>query len=79
MKNPFKKEEDKTLVTLLTIAAVTAGTLSYLYFTQSGFNIRKAVKHKIKDEAKNLASGFISGKTGISKKTIKKVTDHFVK
>lgn len=79
MKNLFEKKDDTTLITVLTVAAVAAGGLSYLYFTRGGLKTRKAISHKLKDEAKNLASGFISGKTGISKKTVKKVADFFVK
>ena len=79
MKNPLDKNDDSTLITILAITTVTAATLTYLYLTQGGANARKAITHKLKDEAKNLASGFVSGKTGISKITLKKVADHFVK
>ncbi|OKS86495.1 hypothetical protein [Mucilaginibacter polytrichastri] len=79
MKNPFKKESNTGLVVLLSVVVVGAGAAAYLYLTESGASTNKAVKHKLKDEAKNLAAGFISKKIGISKKTIKKLADHLVK
>lgn len=79
MKNPFEKKHNTGIVIIIAAAAVTAGTLAYLYFTENGQETRKSLKHKLKDEAKNMASGFISKKTGISKRTIKKVADHISK
>ena len=79
MKNPFEKENQPGLIVLLSVAAVAAGVVSYLYLTEKGADTRKVLKHKLKDEAKDFASGFISGKTGISKNTVKKVADHIVK
>jgi hypothetical protein len=76
MKNPFEKEDHTALIAAIAIGAVTAGAIAYLYLTESGGETREAIKHKLKDEAKELISGFISGKTGISKPTVKKAADH---
>jgi hypothetical protein len=79
MKNPFVKQDNTALIVAIAAGAVTAGAIAYLYLTESGAQARENIFHKIKDEAKNLASGFISAKTGIHKHTVKKVADHIVK
>jgi len=79
MKNPFKKQDNTGLIVVVAIGAVAAGALAYLYFTKGGRKARGSIKHKLKDVAKDLVSGAISDKTGIKKKTVKKVADHVVK
>ena len=79
MKNPFEKE-DKTLLRVTVFAgAAIAGTLAYLYLTGSGAVARKSIKHRLKEKGRDIAAGVISGKTGIKKKTVKKVAEHVVK
>ena len=79
MKNPFEKEDNTALIVALAAGALVAGALAYLYLTESGNETIESVKHKIKEQAKDLASGFISNKTGVHKGTVKKVADHIVK
>ena len=79
MKNPFEKKDNTTLVIAVAAGALTAGAFAYLFLTESGTNTWNSLEHKFKDSVKNLASGFISDKTGIHKKTVKKVADHVVK
>ncbi|WP_121812342.1 hypothetical protein [Mucilaginibacter kameinonensis] len=79
MKNPFKKEDNTGLIVAVAAGALVAGALAYLFLTESGAEVIRSIKHKLKDEAKNLASDVVSAKTGIKKKKIKKVADHIVK
>jgi len=79
MKNPFEKQDNTGLIALAAAAAIAAGTLAYLYLTESGGEVRKSIRHKLKDEAKSLAAGAISKKTGVKKQTLKKVADYIVK
>ena len=67
------------LIVTLFAGAVIAGTIAYLYLTESGAGARKSLKHKLKKEGRDLAAGIISDRTGIKKKTLKKVADHVVK
>jgi hypothetical protein len=76
MNNPFEKKGNTGLIIVIASTAVTAGAFAYLYLTKSGANNRISLKHRLKDLVKDQASGFISRKTGISKKAIKKVADH---
>ena len=76
MKNPFKKKDDTVLILALFGGIAIAGTIAYLYLTESGADARKSLKHKLKKEGRDLAAGVISDKTGIKKKTLKKVADH---
>lgn len=88
MKNPFKKQRNNTaLIALGVTGAAAAGAIAYLYFTENGNNARHQatdslsktidkIGHSLKDEFKNLASSFISDKTGVAKRTVKRVADH---
>lgn len=79
MKNPFVKQDNTGLIVLAAVAVTAAGALAYLYFTESGKEVRISVQHKLKGKAKDLAAGLISSKTGIKKKNVKKAADHVVK
>ena len=79
MKNPFQNEDNTGLIVAFAIGAVTVGALTYLFLTESGSEVIRSVKHKLKDEGKELASGIVSKKTGIKKRTVRKVADHIVK
>ena len=79
MKNPFKKEDNTGLIVAVAIGVVATGVLTYLFLTESGSEVIRSVKHKLKDEAKDLASGVVSKKTGVKKRIVKKVADHIVK
>lgn len=79
MKNPFEKEDHTGLIVTVAAAAVIAGTLAYLFLTEGGQEVRRSIKHKLKEEAKDLASGVLSKKTGVKKSTVKKAADLVVK
>lgn len=79
MKNPFEKENNSGLIAAIIIGGVTAAALAYLFLTEDGEETRATLKHKVKDIAKDIASGVVSDKTGISKKTIKKAADVILK
>jgi len=77
MKNPFVKQRNTGFIAATSVvAAAGAGALAYLYLTESGTEVRNSISHKLKDEFKNMVSNFISGKTGVSKDTVKTVADH---
>ena len=79
MKNPLEKEDHTGVIVLGVAAAIAAASLAYLYLTEDGGNTRRSLKHKIKDEVKDFASGIVSKKIGLSKKTVKKVADFISK
>ena len=79
MKNSFIKEHKGILTGSLIAGAALAGTIVYLYVTESGSKTRENFIHKVKDIAKDTVASYVSGKTRISKETLKKVADHFVK
>jgi gas vesicle protein len=87
-KNPFKKHKNHTaLIALSVTGAAAAGAIAYLYMTDSGNNARHKmtdslsqtfdrIGHSLKDEFKNIASAFISDKSGVSKGNVKAVADN---
>lgn len=79
MKNPFEKEGHTGLIVAVAAVAAVAGSLAYLFLTESGGELRRSIKHKLKEEAKDLASGVLSTKTGVKKSTVKKAADLVVK
>lgn len=79
MKNPFEKEDNTLLIATLFAGAAIAGTATYLYRTKRGAAALKSINHRLKEEGKDVAAGVVSKKTGIKKKTVKKVADHVVK
>ncbi len=76
MKNPFAKTDQTGIIVGAGLAVVTAGALAYLYLTENGRGVRRSIKGRLKNEAKDLVATAISNKTGIRKKTVKKATDH---
>lgn len=75
MKNPFEKENNNALIAAIVIGGIAAAALAYLFLTESGEEVLDNLKHKIKETAKDITSGIISDKTGISKKTVKTAAD----
>lgn len=79
MKNPFEKRSNNSgTIAAVLLGGVALGAVAYLYLTDNGSKQRGKFKKKLKEKGKDLASGAISKKTGISKKLIKKVADHVV-
>ena len=72
MKNPFVKKDNTVLIAAVAIGTVVAGTVAYLYLTDSGSGIRDNVKEKAKNIAKDVAVGWISRTTGIAKEHLNK-------
>lgn len=79
MKNPFEKENHNGLIAAAIIGGLAAAAVAYLFLTDDGEERFVELKHKVKDLAKDFASGIISDKTGIAKKTVKSAADHLVK
>lgn len=79
MNNPFEKETNKGLIAGIVIGGVVAAGLAYLFFTEDGEELLQDLKRLLKDKAKDIASGVVSEKTGISKKTVKKAADEAAK
>lgn len=75
MKNPLNKESYTGLYMGLG-AAVVAGAAAYLLLTDDGNKICSTIKEKAKDTIRDLASAFISDKTGIGQKTVRKAAEH---
>jgi hypothetical protein len=79
MKNPFRKENNSTLIAAIVVAGVAAGAIAFFFLTEKGQDTRKSLKKKIKLIAKNAAVDAISKKAKIKKKTVKAVADHVAK
>ena len=79
MENPFKKETHNSLIAAIVIGGVAAAALAYIFLTEDGEEMLEELKHKFKETAKDIASGMVSDKTGISKKTVKKAADVVMK
>jgi len=79
MKNPFEKKDHSTLIAAVVIGGIVTAALTYLLLTETGDEIFAKIKLKVKDTAKDLASGIISDKTGISKKTVKSAANAVIK
>ncbi|GAA4092446.1 YtxH domain-containing protein [Mucilaginibacter panaciglaebae] len=87
MKNLFRRQNNTPLIILGVTGVAAAGAIAYLYLTDSGNNTRNKISdslgdtidkisHSLKDEFKNMASTFISDKTGVSRRAVKAVADH---
>jgi gas vesicle protein len=68
MKNPFKKSDHTLIIAGIAIASVAAGALAYLFLSESGEETRESLKKKIKEIAKDAASGLINKKDKLTKK-----------
>jgi hypothetical protein len=79
MENPFEKKDHTILIFALAAGALVGGAIAYLSLSEQGQEAMDSIKHKVKDLAKDLAAGIISDKTGVRKRTVKKVEDHIVK
>jgi hypothetical protein len=79
MKNPFEKDNYKTLILAGAILSLAAAGVAYLFLSDKGKDTKKGLKRKIKAIAKDAAINAISKKTKIKKKSIKAVADHVVK
>jgi gas vesicle protein len=90
MKNPFVKQNNTALIALGITGAAVAGTIAYLYLTESGNSTRNKISDTLNDEIdklaktfkdsfKDLAAGIISDKTNFSKKAVRVVANHVVK
>jgi hypothetical protein len=87
MKNPFAKQNNRTLIALGVTGAAAAGAIAYLYFTENGNTTRNKISDNlgggldklgktIKDTFNDVVAGIISDKTPVSKKTAKAVVEH---
>jgi hypothetical protein len=75
MKNPFEKTNNNGLIAAAVIGGLIAAVLAYLFLTDDGAEMLDNLKHKVKEGAKDVASGLVSDKAGISKRTVKKAAD----
>ena len=76
MKNPLKQDSHTGLYIGIGAAAVVAGVAAYLLLTDDGNRICESMKEKTKDAFRDIASAFISDKTGIGNKTVRKAAEH---
>ena len=79
MKNPFVKEHSSVLIGSIIAGAAVTGVVIYLFLTEKGAEARESIIHKVKDFAKDSAADYVSIKTRIPKKALKKVADHLIK
>lgn len=75
MKNLFKEQRHTGLYIGIGTAVVVAGVADYLMLTRDGNKKCDDIKEKTKDIAREIASAFISDKTGIRKETVRKAAD----
>lgn len=76
MKNPLNQESHTGLYIGIGTAVVVAAAAAYLLMTEDGNKICNSVKEKTKDMVRDIASAFVSEKTGIQKKTVRKAAEH---
>ena len=80
MKNPFKKEDDHTvLIAAIGVGVAVGSTLAYLFLTEKGATYRKQISDKFKDVLSDKAADVVSKKTIIPKKAAKAAVKHAVK
>jgi hypothetical protein len=79
MRNPFQKQNNTALIATISIGALAAGTIAYLFLTENGGNMRGNLGRSIKEHLKNTAADLVSNKTFIPKKAAKAIADHLAK
>ena len=79
MRNPFEKDNHRTLIIAGTLLTVAAGAAAFLFLTDIGQDTRKRLKKQIKRIAKDAAVKAVHKKTRISRKAVKTAADHIVK
>lgn len=79
MKNPFEKDNHKTIVLAGAIVSLALAGAALLFLSDKGKNTRKGLKKKLKGIAKDAAVNAISKKAKLNKKAVKAVADHVVK
>ena len=79
MKNPFEKDNHKTIILAGAVVSLALAGAAFLFFSGKGKDTRKGLKKKIKDMAKDAAVNAISKKAKLNKKAVKAVADHVVK
>jgi hypothetical protein len=79
MRNPFQKPNNTALIATISISALTAGTIAFLFLTEEGENIRGNLSRTIKENLKNKAADLINRKTIIPQKVAKILADHLAK
>lgn len=68
MKNPFDKEDDKSLVIIaVSVGAILAGAIAYLYAKRTGFSFNKKIA-EVTEEGKEHATDYLKKKTPHLKK-----------
>ncbi|CAM3672686.1 hypothetical protein MUGA111182_02460 [Mucilaginibacter galii] len=68
MKNPFEKEDDKSLVIVaVSVGAILAGAIAYLYAKRTGFSLNKKVNEVI-EEGSEHATDYLTKKVPHLKK-----------
>ena len=76
METILQKSNHTAIYVGIGAGALLAGTLAYLFFTESGSSVRSSIKEKLKDKARDIASDVVSRKTGIHKRTVRKAAEH---
>jgi len=71
MKTSFHQQDRTLLFTLLTLGAVTTGTLSWLCLTSSG---KKIIKCRVKD----LAAALVCHETGFAREFVRPAVDAII-
>jgi hypothetical protein len=79
MRNPFQKQNNTALIATISIGALTAGTIAFLFLTEEGENIRRNLSQTIKGNLKSKAADLISRKTIIPQKVAKMIAGHLTK
>ena len=76
MKNPIKENSHTGLYVGIGAAVLVAGAAAYLLLTEDGNKICDSIKEKTTDLFRDIASSFISDKTGIDKENVRNAAEH---
>jgi hypothetical protein len=79
MKNPFEKDNNKTIILAGAVVSLALAGAAFLFFSDKGKRTRKGLKKKLKGIAKDAAVNAISKKAKLNKKTVKAVADQVLK